>query len=493
MAIIVLVIGLISLVGTGNIIKGLSYVMVHERPVLDRATAIRQEFLNIKDSFSLFTKEQEVDINSAIENLSELIKESEELKDLVEEERKDVVAGFIRSAKRFRVAVINYVDAYEYDPTGSTSIDMEMVAVLAAKETNDALNKMANDIKAKIKAVDINMLIMAKQNQKIIWAGIFTGVAISFFMVFFIGKALSRPILQLLKATQEISKGDVSYRIKVESMDEIGKLAESFNKMSDDLTLYMQKEKESRLIAERRRDELESAYKELDEFTYTISHDLKEPLRTVDAFSKFLEMRYGDKLDDRGKHYIERVRVNASTMQNLIEDLLEISRIDRSKNPVEEIEMDDLIDEVKMRLGGAIDEKKANIIIHNKLPRLSYDRVRLTEVFLNLISNSIKFADKEPPQIDIGCIEKNGFYEFYVKDNGPGIEEQYFDTVFKIFQRLGRREDHEGTGAGLTIVKKIIENNGGRVWIESKVGEGATFYLTVKDKSKERREHDGRS
>jgi PAS domain S-box-containing protein len=228
----------------------------------------------------------------------------------------------------------------------------------------------------------------------------------------------------------------------------------------------------------------EEINKELDDFTYIISHDLKEPLRSIDAFSKFIADDYKDKLDEQGRFYIERVRMNASRMQKLIEDLLEISRIERKKNILEEVEVEELIEEVKLRIEVRIKEKNAQIVIQNKLPRVYCDRVRLTEVFANLISNAIKFNDKPMPLVEIGSSEKEGFYEFYVKDNGPGIEEQYFDKIFEIFQRLGKREDNEGTGAGLTIVKKIVQMHKGKIWLESKIGEGTKFYFTIPTREK---------
>jgi light-regulated signal transduction histidine kinase (bacteriophytochrome) len=166
-------------------------------------------------------------------------------------------------------------------------------------------------------------------------------------------------------------------------------------------------------------------------------------------------------------------------MQNLIEDLLEISRVERRMSPFEEIGVSDLLNEIKLRLEYAIKEKNVEIIIQDNLPKIFCDRVRVVEVFANLFSNAIKFNDKVNPQIEIGCNIKDDYYEFYVRDNGPGIEEQYHEKIFEIFQRLDRRENHEGTGAGLTIVRKIIEMHKGRVWVESKVGEYTTFYFTI--------------
>jgi len=230
---------------------------------------------------------------------------------------------------------------------------------------------------------------------------------------------------------------------------------------------------------EQQKGALESINRELDDFTYIVSHDLKEPLRSIDAFSKFVVDDYREKLGEEGFNYLERIRINAGRMQSLIEDLLEISRIERKKYPFVEIKAEELIREVSQRLEYAIKQKNAQLVVADNLPVIFCDRVRLTEVFINLVSNAVKFADKPAPLIEIGCRDKNPFYEFYIKDNGPGIEERYFNKVFEIFQRLGKREDHEGTGAGLTIAKKVVEMHKGRIWLESKVGEGTTFYFTI--------------
>jgi len=336
------------------------------------------------------------------------------------------------------------------------------------------------EMKKKIIFMDTTVLILAS-----LLLGIVLYVMIKFF---------TKPIKELAIGTQAIGKGDLTYKVKVKSQDELGQLANSFNQMIKDLQkITVSRDELAKEIEERKKAEealqaqkycLEDINKELDDFTYIISHDLKEPLRSIDAFSKFITDDYKDKLDEQGRFYIERVRMNTSRMQKLIEDLLEISRIERKKNILEELEAEELIEEVKLRMEVRIKEKNVQITIRDKLPRVYCDRVRLTEVFANLISNAIKFNDKPMPLIEIGSSEKEGFYEFYVKDNGPGIEEQYFDKIFEIFQRLGKREDNEGTGAGLTIVKKIVQMHKGKIWLESKIGEGTKFYFTIPTREK---------
>ena len=269
-----------------------------------------------------------------------------------------------------------------------------------------------------------------------------------------------------------IEKLEKSHRLFKKQTQELEDSRRAIKNVAQDLI------KSKRVLEEQKKD-LEKTNKELDDFTYIVSHDLKEPLRSIDAFSKFIYDDYKEKLEEEGRIHLERIRANAGRMQALIENLLEVSRIERKKNPFEEVQIEELINEAKLRLEYSIKQKNAEIIIQDKLPKVFCDRVRLTEVFVNLISNAVKFCNKPNPRIKIGLEQKGNFYEFYVKDNGQGIEEQYFGKIFEIFQRLGKREDNEGTGAGLTIVKKIVETHKGKVWVESKIGEGTIFYFTI--------------
>jgi len=224
---------------------------------------------------------------------------------------------------------------------------------------------------------------------------------------------------------------------------------------------------------------IEESNKELDDFTYTVSHDLKEPLRSLDSFAKFLSDDYSEKLDDEGKHYIQRIRANSQHMKKLTEDLLEVSRLTKRPNELEPVAIAKLIDDLRLRFEAAMQQKNVRLLVDADLPTVVCDRVRITEVLANLISNGIKYSDKPECEIHVGCKEEEGAWKFHVRDNGPGIDKQCFEKIFEMFQRLGKKEEHEGTGIGLTIVKKIIEKHKGRIWLESALGQGTTFYFTI--------------
>lgn len=302
-------------------------------------------------------------------------------------------------------------------------------------------------------------------------------------------RQLSKPISALVEATKRIAAGDLVSKVPVTTLDEIGTLATAFNTMAEDLQKttvsrdLLLKEVAARKQAELQLSEyaqrLEASNKELDDFTYIVSHDLKEPLRSIDAFSRFLEEEVRSTLSEESRNYLERIRANAGRMKALIEDLLELSRLAKRPNQLQQVSIAKVIDGVKGRFDYSFQERHVQLIVQEDLPVLTCDPVRLGEVFANLISNAIKYNDKPQPRIEIGGRAINGYYEFFVKDNGPGIEPQYFEKIFEIFKRLSKKEDQEGTGVGLTIVKKIVELHHGRVWVESTLGHGTTFYFTV--------------
>ncbi len=226
--------------------------------------------------------------------------------------------------------------------------------------------------------------------------------------------------------------------------------------------------------------EISRRNKELDDFTYVVSHDLKEPLISIEGYSKILLEENSDILKSESGEFINSIVQASGRMKNLIDDLLTLSRLSRLKESFKVVSINHVLEEVKIDLQYSIKEKNVDIIVPEKLPEVYGNETQLKLLFRNLISNAIKFNDKGNPRVEISYIEKDqDTIEYIVKDNGIGIEENYFEKIFVIFQRLHSRDAYEGTGAGLAIVKKIIEMHNGKIWVESQIGIGTTFYFTL--------------
>lgn len=219
--------------------------------------------------------------------------------------------------------------------------------------------------------------------------------------------------------------------------------------------------------------------KELENFAYVASHDLQEPLRMISSFLSQIEKKYGEILDEKGKKYIFFAVDGAKRMRQIILDLLEFSRVGRQEIDEEEVNIRSIIDDIIDMYKRQIDDKKATITIGN-MPNIVTYKAPIRQVLQNLISNALKYQDEHnAPEIEIQCKKENDFWKFSVKDNGIGIEEEFHEKVFEIFQRLHNKEEFSGTGIGLAIVKKIVEGLGGKIYLESKKGVGSIFNFTL--------------
>ncbi|WP_264565247.1 PAS domain S-box protein [Flavobacterium sp. N3904] len=228
--------------------------------------------------------------------------------------------------------------------------------------------------------------------------------------------------------------------------------------------------------------ELAISNQELEQFAYVASHDLQEPLRMITSFLTQIEKKYGDVLDEKGKKYIFFAVDGAKRMRQIILDLLEFSRIGKNENRHEKVDLNSIVEEIILLYRKQIEEKKA-IINYEALPILHSYAVPLRQVFQNLISNSLKYSKPDSaPVVSIYCSESAAFWKFEIKDNGIGINSEYYDKIFIIFQRLHSKEEYSGTGMGLAITKKIIENLRGEIWVKSEEGKGTSFYFTIPKK-----------
>ncbi len=227
-------------------------------------------------------------------------------------------------------------------------------------------------------------------------------------------------------------------------------------------------------------EELGRKTEDLEAFLYSASHDLKEPLRALGVFSQFLLEDYSDKLDDLGKDYLNRLVKASARMTQMVEDLLTLSRVGRQPESVEPVDVGEIAHEALTELHDEAARKNVRIEIEADMPVVLADPVRVGQVVGNLLSNAVKFTRTKRPRVKVGVRDvSRGTVTFYVRDNGIGIDPRYAERIFGLFQRLHKREDYPGTGAGLAIAKRAVGAYGGRIWVESWPNAGSTFYFSL--------------
>jgi PAS domain S-box-containing protein len=243
------------------------------------------------------------------------------------------------------------------------------------------------------------------------------------------------------------------------------------------------REKNARLA--RTVEHLSRTNRELDEFTHVVSHDLQEPVRSLISFSEFLAQDCGTELREEGRAHLAQITSSARRMRALISDLLILSRAGRSVGEFAEVDSRGLIERLRITLAGLIRARQAEVHLQEPLPNIWGDRERLHQLFANLVANGIKYNREPVPLVEVGARSEpdESFATFWVKDNGIGIDPEHHARIFDLFRRLHAREDFEGTGAGLAICRKIAQAHGGRIWVESQPGQGATFYVSLPRRS----------
>ncbi|HKZ98903.1 MAG TPA: ATP-binding protein [Thermoplasmata archaeon] len=286
-----------------------------------------------------------------------------------------------------------------------------------------------------------------------------------------LGRSITRPILQLTEAATRLRNEEASARADVLTNDEIGSLAQTFNEMAGHLA-------DARTHLETKILELARSNTDLSQFAYVASHDLQEPLRMVTSYVQLLERRYKGRLDRDADEFIAYAVEGATRMQTLINDLLSFSRVGTQGKKLEPTESGTVLEQALRNLHTSIEEAHA-VITSDPLPVVLADRTQVLQLFQNLVSNAIKFRGRDPPRIHVAANRRAQEWVFFVRDNGIGIDPKFHERIFVIFQRLHGRAEYPGTGVGLAICKKIVDRHGGRIWVESAVGDGSTFFFTM--------------
>ena len=340
------------------------------------------------------------------------------------------------------------------------------------------LEKIVNTACRLTVSSQVSALNMQKLTKKVIvWTTI---LMMSIFLInlYLLEKSVVNPLRRISEGAQIVGDGNLGYSVDANSSDEVGQLAAAFNKMSRNLkkthdSLEME-------IRERKHTEQEllRSNAELQQFAYVASHDLQEPLRNVANCVQILKEEYRNKLDADADQLIHYAVDSVVRMKALISDLLLFSRVGTRSQQFEETNCEEVLEETLTSMRSSIAETGA-VITHDPLPTIPADGTQLLQVFQNLVANAIKFRRDEPPKVHISAVKNGSEWVFSLKDNGIGIESRHFERILVIFQRLHNRTEYDGSGMGLAIVKKIVERHQGKVWVESEVGVGSTFYFTI--------------
>jgi light-regulated signal transduction histidine kinase (bacteriophytochrome) len=296
------------------------------------------------------------------------------------------------------------------------------------------------------------------------------------------------PLADVARATREVVAGRVDHAVPPAGPREVAELAADVEAMRERLVAEYEAMREQQQLVEQQAEELRRSNTDLEQFAYVASHDLQEPLRKVASFCQLLERRYKGQLDERGDQYIAFAVDGAKRMQLLINDLLAFSRVGRTTGAFSDVDCDAALDRALSNLEEALAESEAEMI-RDPLPTVRGDFGLLTQLFANLVGNAVKFrAPQRRPVVHVSARQDGDVWEFCCADNGIGIEPQYAERVFVIFQRLHQKDEYSGTGIGLALCKKIVEFHGGRIWIDTDAADsrqGTTIRWTIPARTEE--------
>lgn len=430
-----------------------------QRNVIDMETGLRGFLLNGNETF-----------------LQPYVQAKNQLPELFEETKKFISDSPVQLEKlneiiylqnRFQEVYAEPLIALQRNDTSDNeALDAQLeVLVLREKELVDTIRTSFREFNAfeyKVRAERQDRLTSSINNTKQL-STILTALSVILGLswAYYITRLITGRIIKMVTLAEQISNGDYKTHIIDTSRDELSQLSHSLNRMSATIDETF--------------SELDRKNKELDQFAYVVSHDLKAPLRGIEVVSRWVEEDMGTQLPPKVQEYLMMMRIRVHRMENLINGILALARIGRTKQIEEEVDVNILLSEIVDMLAPP---SGMRIEVQDNMPILHTIRIQLQQVFSNLINNAIKYHDKSEGLVKVTYQELENFYEFSVSDDGPGIDPEYHERIFVIFQTLQERDAMESTGVGLTIVKKIVEWQGGAIAIASQPGQGATFTFT---------------
>lgn len=520
MTIIVLVMGFILFFTTTQFTNNLFEIVRKQRPRLELAEQTRNYFLDAREIFNSYLRMERKDVLPAVALMKRIIDKSEELEKNLP---KDDVINLITAAKRFRLAVITYAEEAQTDITGSRALEMERIALTTAADTEAASLKLIKEARANIKEYELSMFAISKKIQKISLIGIMLGGGTGLLLIIFLGHSLKTSLNTLALGAQEIARGHLNYRIKIETHDEIGSLAEAFNQMAEALDNSIQKEKKllmvaeaavanekkkteelSKEIAERKEAEkkLKTAYDQLratqDQLVQSakmasvgllaggVAHEINNPLTGILNNVQLIGMTAQKKTDfnmNDFKELLAAIEESAMRCKRITQSLLDFSHV--SNGLFAPLSLNEIINTIITLVEHEI--KLSNTVIQKELepnlPLISGDSQLLQQVVFDVISNAA-WAVRQKPQEDGSKITLKTTYEpekksvcLSVSDNGVGIKKETMDRIFEPF--FTTKVIGEGTGLGLSIVYKIIKAHHGTIQVESEEAKGTILRIRL--------------
>lgn len=383
------------------------------------------------------------------------------------------------------------LDIMEQILQGRYELSFEDIDRVQKKERR--LNKNLQTLLDSVQGFVTSSLARARLAQEqavwILWQCLAAGTILGLIFLLMIIRGIARPLKILVGAANRLAGGEYDLHVSAGGRDEFGKLSRAFNHMSEKISQanreLQQKNAaldENLKTTHRQKRDLQRMNRDLDELVKVLSHDIRSPLTTLTGYGTVLQKEYLNQLDEKGQRCVMGIKRGTDRITTMIDDLLAMKQIVNQEIRWEKTNIEELLLSVKKRLHYKISEHKAVLDFQGPFPVIACDATKTGIVFLNLLNNAIKFSSKDPaalPRIEITYRPKDDAHEFVVKDNGIGIDPKYHEEIFGLFRRVDAAGDSEGSGVGLTVVKAIIEEHGGKIWVESRSGEGAAFHFTI--------------